>query len=60
VSKKPSPPDLTTLFSWGFWGWGTSTPQLVEATDALEAARGFNPPVFVDTRLLRSGRAPGC
>lgn len=59
MSRNPKPGGLTTLFSWGFWGWGTSTPQLVKATDAVEAARGFNPPVFVDIRLRRSGRAPG-
>ena len=59
MSKKPSSRDLTTLFSWGYWGWGTSAPELVKATDAVEAARDFNPPVFVDIRLLRGGRAPG-
>lgn len=48
-----------TLFSWGYWGWGTCTPQLVSAVDAAEEARGFDPPVFVDTRLRRTGRATG-
>lgn len=48
-----------TLFSWGYWGWGNSTPQLVQAVDAVEAARGFAPPLFVDIRISRSVRAPG-
>ncbi len=48
-----------TLFSFGYWGWGTSTAQLVQAFDALERSRGFNPPVLVDVRISRSVRAPG-
>jgi hypothetical protein len=47
------------LFSWGYWGWGTSTPQLLQAVDAAEAARGFRPPLFVDIRYSRGVRAPG-
>lgn len=50
---------LLTLFSWGYWGWGTSTHQLVQAVDAVEAARGFAPPLFVDIRISRAVRAPG-
>jgi hypothetical protein len=37
-----------TLFTWGYYGWGNHTPQLVEAVDAVEASRGFEPPIFVD------------
>ena len=48
-----------TLFSFGYWGWGNSTPQLIEAFDALEHSRGFNPPLLVDIRISRSVRAPG-
>ena len=48
-----------TLFSWGYWGWGNATPQLLEAVDAVEAARGFRPPLFVDVRISRSVRAVG-
>lgn len=48
-----------TLFSWGYWGWGNATCQLVQAADAAEAARGFRPPIFVDVRLRRQGRAKG-
>jgi hypothetical protein len=50
---------ITTLFSWGYWGWGNATKQLVEATDLVERARGFQQPIFVDTRLRRQGRAKG-
>ena len=48
-----------TLFSWGYWGWGNATPQLLRLVDSIEAARGFNPPVFVDIRISRSVRANG-
>lgn len=49
----------TTLFSWGYYGWGNATAQLVEAVDAVEKARGFEPPLFIDTRIRRSVRAKG-
>jgi hypothetical protein len=48
-----------TIFSFGYWGWGTSTAQLVQSFDALERSRGFNPPFLVDVRINRSVRAPG-
>lgn len=48
-----------TLFTWGYYGWGNHTPQLVEAVDAVEKTRGFEPPVFVDIRIRRSVRAAG-
>lgn len=48
-----------TLFSFGYWGWGNATPQLVQAVDAAEDARGFQPPLFVDVRISRSVRAVG-
>ena len=49
----------TTLFSWGYYGWGNHTPNLVEAVDAVETSRGFEPPIFVDVRIRRSVRAAG-
>lgn len=48
-----------TVFSWGYWGWGTSVPELIRAFDAAERARGYEPPVFVDIRYRRNVRAPG-
>jgi hypothetical protein len=48
-----------TMFSWGYWGWGTATQQLIASVDAAERKRGFNPPIFVDIRNNRSVRAPG-
>src|SRR5262245_51914957 len=50
---------MTTLFTWGYYGWGNHTPQLVKAVDAVETGRGFKPPVFVDIRIRRSVRATG-
>lgn len=49
----------TTLFSFGYFGWGNHTPQLVDAVDAVETSRGFEPPLFVDIRIRRSVRAAG-
>src|SRR5262245_2176608 len=49
----------TTLFTRGYYGWGNATPQLVEAVDAVEASRGFEPPTFVDIRIRRTVRAKG-
>jgi hypothetical protein len=51
--------DQTTLFTWGYYGWGNATPQLVDAVDAVEASRGFEPPLFVDIRIRRTVRAKG-
>lgn len=48
-----------TIFSWGYYGWGNATLQLVKAVDAVEASRGFAPPLFVDIRIQRSVRAKG-
>ena len=49
----------TTLFTWGYYGWGNHTPQLIKAADAVETSRGFNPPLFVDVRIRRTVRAKG-
>ncbi len=50
---------MITLFSRGYWGWGNATRQWVKAVDAVEGARGYKPPRFVDIRMSRSVRAPG-
>jgi hypothetical protein len=52
-------PRTTTIFTWGYWGWGTATREFVRSVDAVEADRGFAPPHFVDIRISRSVRAPG-
>src|SRR5271167_2290863 len=49
----------TTIFTWGYYGWGNHTAQLVEAVDAVERSRGFEPPLFVDIRIRRTVRAKG-
>ena len=48
-----------TIFTWGYYGWGNHTTQLVKAVDAVEASRGFEPPIFVDVRIRRTVRAIG-
>jgi hypothetical protein len=48
-----------TLFTWGYYGWGNHTPQLLQAIDAAERNRGFEPPLFVDIRIRRTVRAKG-
>jgi hypothetical protein len=50
---------MIEAFMWGYWGWGGSTRELVEAFDAAEARRGYDPPVFVDVRIRREVRAAG-
>ncbi len=49
----------TTLLTWGYYGWGNHTDKLVEAVDAVETSRWFQPPFFVDIRIRRSVRAAG-
>jgi hypothetical protein len=44
-------------FTWGYCGWGSESKHFVRAVDTLEKSRGFLPPVFVDLRRARSGRA---
>lgn len=49
----------TTIFTWGYYGWGNATSRLVEIVDAVERGRGFTPPMFVDIRIRRTVRAKG-
>src|SRR6266853_2050762 len=48
-----------TIFTFGYYGWGNHTPQLVESVVAVETSRGFEPPIFVDIRIRRNVRAKG-
>ena len=48
-----------SAFSWGYWGWGSHTSDLVHAVDVVEHDRGRAPPVFADIRFSRSVRATG-
>jgi len=50
---------MLTLFTWGYWGWGNATHELIRAVDATERRRGFKPPIFFDIRVSRSVRATG-
>jgi len=47
-----------TAFTWGYWGWGTHAEEFVRNVDAVERARGWRPPLFVDIRIRRTVRAP--
>lgn len=47
------------IFTWGYWGWGNETKNLIKSVDAVEAKRGFKPPLFVDIRIRRTVRAKG-
>jgi hypothetical protein len=47
-----------TAFTWGYWGWGTHAKDFVRNVDAVERARSWRRPLFVDIRIRRSGRAP--
>ncbi|CAN5197791.1 hypothetical protein BH09MYX1_BH09MYX1_51630 [soil metagenome] len=49
----------TTLFTFGYWGCGSATKELVAGIDAAERLRGFEPPLWVDIRIQRSVRAAG-
>jgi hypothetical protein len=49
----------TTIFTFGYYGWGNATPQLVQAVNAVEISRDFKPPIFVDIRIRRNVRAKG-
>jgi hypothetical protein len=46
-----------TIYSWGYWGWGTHADRFVKVVDCVEASRGYKPPIFVDIRIRRSVRA---
>ena len=47
-----------TAFTWGYWGWGTHAEEFVRNVDAVERARGWRAPLFVDIRIRRTVRAP--
>ncbi len=53
------PNPKVTLFTWGYAGWGNWTDELVQAVDAVERSRGWEPPLFVDIRASRKVRAEG-
>lgn len=47
------------MYSFGYWGCGQATEDLVKAVNAAEHARGFTPPLWVDIRIRRTVRAAG-
>lgn len=56
VADNEDPP---TIFSFGYEGCGMGTARFVAAVDAIERARGFEPPLWVDARISRKVRALG-
>jgi hypothetical protein len=50
---------MVTIFTFGYWGWGSATRELIRAIDSAERKKGFSPPVFYDIRLQRNVRAKG-
>jgi|JI8StandDraft_1071087.scaffolds.fasta_scaffold00929_5 hypothetical protein len=53
------PNSTLTIFSFGYWGWGTAVPEMVKMIDLVEKSRGYAPPMFVDIRMNHAVRAPG-
>jgi hypothetical protein len=52
-------PARLNMFTFGYWGWGSATRELVRSLDAVERRRGFRSPIFVDVRIHRGVRATG-
>jgi Protein of unknown function, DUF488 len=50
---------MLTAFTWGYYGWGSHTRELVSAVDEVERSRNRKPPIFVDIRLHRNVQAVG-
>jgi hypothetical protein len=50
---------MLTLFTFGYWGWGNATRELIRVVDAKERKKGFKPPIFFDIRYSRNVRAKG-
>ena len=50
---------MLTIFTFGYWGWGGATSELIRAINTAERRKGFSTPVFFDIRLKRSVRAKG-
>jgi hypothetical protein len=48
-----------TVFTWGYWGWGSHTSDFVKRARRIERARGWKSPIFVDIRKSRAVRAHG-
>lgn len=48
-----------TLFTFGYWGWGNHTEELLSTIDERERKAGYAPPKFVDIRFNQAVRAKG-
>jgi hypothetical protein len=50
---------MLTIFTFGYWGWGNATRELIRSIDKIERERGYRSPILIDIRISRSVRAPG-
>jgi hypothetical protein len=50
---------MLTIFTFGYWGWGSATRELIRAIDSAERKKRFGPPVFYDIRLKRNVSCKG-
>jgi hypothetical protein len=48
-----------TMLTFGYWGGGSATRELVRSVDRVERRRGFGPPIFVDIRRHRAVQTKG-
>ncbi len=46
-------------FTFGYWGWGNHTQELVKTVNRIERDRGHRAPIWVDIRIRRNVRAQG-
>lgn len=46
-----------TVFTWGYWGWGSLGREFMKRARRLERARGHRSPLFVDIRYSREVHA---
>jgi hypothetical protein len=48
---------MLTIFTFGYWGWGNSTFELIHAMDRTERERGYRLPFCLTSVLVaRLGR----
>jgi hypothetical protein len=55
---RPQTIDDPLSYSFGYHGWGTNTKGLVKLAADWERDQGRQPPLWVDVRWRRAGRAP--
>ncbi|QDM18181.1 hypothetical protein [Tardiphaga sp. vice278] len=51
--------DKIKIFTFGYWGWGSSIKELDRAIAEVEVSRNFTKPLYIDLRYSRAVRAVG-